>query len=104
MSKARYVVGDDKRELPYEFDLLWDVKSYAQVERIAKYLGDCSDATPEDLIELFQLHEMKVPECLSTCTPIIYVWILPNGTWLSYAPLAHEEPEARRVRIQGWKK
>ena len=51
-------------ELPYMFDLLWDVKTYEQFERIAKFEGDCSDATPSDLVELFQQENLEMPECL----------------------------------------
>jgi hypothetical protein len=52
------------RELPYDFDLHYDVKTMEQVERIAKGEADCSDATPEDLIALFLLHDLPVPACL----------------------------------------
>ena len=51
-------------ELPYVFDLLWDVKTYEQVERIAKFEADCSDADPYDLVELFQKENLEIPECL----------------------------------------
>jgi len=60
-------------ELPYIFDLLWDVKSYEQVERIAKYEGDCSDATPQDLVELFQKEGLEIPECLAAFAPQITI-------------------------------
>lgn len=51
-------------ELPYIFDLLWDVKTYEQVERIAKFEADCSDADPYDLVELFQKENLEIPKCL----------------------------------------
>ena len=55
------------RDLPYVFDLLYDVKTMEQVGRIARYEGDCSDATPLDLYELFMQQGMPVPDCLSDC-------------------------------------
>lgn len=51
-------------KLPYIFDLLWDVKTYEQVERIAKFEATCSDANPYDLVELFQQENLEIPECL----------------------------------------
>jgi len=52
-------------ELPSVFDLLWDVKTMEQVERISRFEGDCSAASPEDLVELFLQEGMAVPDCLS---------------------------------------
>ena len=91
-----------ERELPYDFDLLYDVKTYEQIERIANYEGDCSEASPEDLVDLFQQLKMKVPKCLASFAPRITIWVLPDGSWLPYEPLEHEEPEARKVKLKGW--
>ena len=52
------------RELPYDFDLLHDIKMMYQVEAIAKGEPSCSDATPEDLLELFIAHQLPIPACL----------------------------------------
>jgi len=52
------------RELPYEFDLLYDVKMMYEVESIANGEPSCSDASPEDLVELFIAHKLEMPECL----------------------------------------
>jgi hypothetical protein len=51
-------------ELPYDFDLLYDIKMMHQVEAIAKGEASHSDASPEDLVELFEELNMKLPECL----------------------------------------
>lgn len=91
-----------KRELPYVFDLLWDVKSYEQVERIAKYEGDCSDATPEDLVELFQQENLEIPECLSDFAPQQTIWVCSDGTWITYEPLREEAHTYRKTRIKGF--
>lgn len=88
----------ESRELPYDFDLLWDVKTMEQVERIANYEGDCSEATPEDLVVLFGQCDLPVPECLESFTPIIELWVLPDGEWVDKEPL---DCNARKVRIKG---
>jgi hypothetical protein len=91
-----------EHELPYVFDLLWDVKSYEQVERIAKYEGDCSDASPEDLVELFQQEGMDIPECLADFAPQITIWVCKDGSWLPYEPLYEELHKYRKTKIKGW--
>jgi len=51
-------------ELPYIFDLYWDVKTYEQVDIIARGEPDCSEATPGDLKKLFIDEGMEVPKSL----------------------------------------
>ena len=53
------------KDFPREFDLAYDVKTMEQVERIANYEGDCSDAEPAELADLFQKLGMEVPACLT---------------------------------------
>jgi len=55
---------DDMTKLPYVFDLLYDIKYMYEVESIAKGFPSASDATPEDLVELFERQNMPIPECL----------------------------------------
>ena len=55
--------------LPYDFDLHWDVKDMEQVERIAKEEPDCSDADGYDLYNMFVALEMVVPQCLASFRP-----------------------------------
>ena len=64
--------------LPYDFDLLWDVKTLAEVEIIAAGEGHCSSAKPEDLLALFLDLELEVPECLKPCD---LIFIHTDGTW-----------------------
>ena len=90
-------------ELPYIFDLLWDVKTYEQVERIAKFEGDCSDATPCDLVELFQQENLEIPECLKAFAPVETIWVCHDGTWLYNEPLSEEAHKYRKARIRGFK-
>ena len=77
------------KELPYVFDLLFDVKTLEQVERIAKYEGDCSDATPEELRSLFISEGLDLPECLEgvnrTDTEMLD-WLITNRA------LVHTQP------------
>ena len=90
-------------ELPYVFDLLWDVKTYEQVERIAKFEPDCSDAEPEDLVELFQQENLELPECLKSFACMQTIWICRDGTWLAYEPLSEEAHKYRKTSIIGFK-
>lgn len=91
-------------ELPYDFDLLYDIKHMSEVESIANGGAHASDATPEDLVKLFVAHDLDVPECLKAVKQKMDneqdIWILPNGAWLDYEPLEHEHPESQKVTIQ----
>jgi hypothetical protein len=93
------------RELPYEFDLIFDLKNMSEVESIAK--GDYSHnrATPEKLIELFIDLKLDIPECLQEIHKSKQtIWILPDGTWIDYAPLENEHPDTRKIVISRFKK
>ena len=90
------------RELPYDFDLLYDVKSYAQIESIANYKWDCSDATPEELVLLFQQLELEIPSCLIRFAPIVTVWLECNGCWQSHEPDVDELHKFRKTTVKGW--
>lgn len=59
------------RELPYEFDLLHDIKMMYEVEVIAKEEPSHSDATPEELVDLFREHMIPLPACLASFVPKI---------------------------------
>lgn len=65
-------------DLPYAFDLHWDVKDLEQVERIAAGKPDCSDADPEDLLALFIDLALEVPACLEKFK---LIYIHTDGTW-----------------------
>jgi hypothetical protein len=101
--KHKRLTMSEKERLPYSFDLHYDIKYMSEVEDIAKGNPHSSDATPEDLVELFIELELDVPECLHEAK--IYVenkqtiWILPDGTWIDYEPLEHEYPNTRKVVI-----
>ena len=90
-------------ELPYVFDLLWDVKTYEQVERIAKFEADCSGAEPEDLVELFQQENLEIPECLKSFAPVQTIWVCCDGTWIPREPPQKEAHKYRKTRIIGFK-
>jgi len=87
VSNKKEAVQD--RNLPYSFDLLWDVKTMGQVERIAKFEADCSDADPYDLYELFESEGMEIPECLKGFETES-LWIHENGHWQASKPLPDE--------------
>lgn len=86
--------------LNFQFDLLYDLKMMSEVETIAKGEASHSDASPEDLVELFEQLEEEIPECLSEFKGKQEIWILPDGTWLPYEPLSHEHPEVRKIKIE----
>ena len=65
-------------DLPYAFDLNWDVKDMDDVKRIAAGKSHCSDADPEDLLALFQDLGLEVPECLEKFK---LIYIHTDGTW-----------------------
>lgn len=91
------------RELPYEFDLFFDIKTMQEVEDIATGKPHSSDAEPEELLDLFIKYNLDIPDCLknfkSKKDSEQTIWILPNGTWLDYEPLENEYPNVRKVVI-----
>tara|TARA_Y100001960_G_scaffold333950_1_gene442673 strand:+ start:173 stop:472 length:300 start_codon:yes stop_codon:yes gene_type:complete len=96
-----------EKRLPHDFDLHYDIKYMKEVEAVANDEPHASDATPEDLVELFIAHKMEIPECLRETKEYMdnrqTIWILPDGTWLDYEPLTHEHPEFRKVQISKFK-
>ncbi len=51
--------------LPYEFDLLYDIKTLEQVEWVMEGTGGWTDATPHDLYELFlEYPSLDMPKSL----------------------------------------
>jgi hypothetical protein len=75
-----------ERNLPYEFDLHWDLKTMDDVEKIAKGEAHHSDATIKDLIDLFELMKMSVPDCLNVGYPTETIWLCKDGTWTETEP------------------
>ena len=59
------------RELPYEFDLLYDIKMMYEIEAVAKGEPSQSDATPENLVDLFIAHKLPIPDCLKNVKPTL---------------------------------
>ena len=54
-------------KLPYVFDLLFDIKTMSEIERIANGDSSHSDATSQDLIDLFIELNISIPKCLKSC-------------------------------------
>lgn len=52
------------RELPYEFDLLYDIKMMYEVKAVATGEPTHSDATAEELVDLFEQYHIPKPSCL----------------------------------------
>jgi len=85
------------QDLPYVFDLLWDIKTMATVEKIAKGITQASAAKPIDLYLLFESEGMVIPECLLECKSEI-IYIEANGTWLTEPPLFEEAHRFRKAK------
>ena len=78
-------------KLPYEFDLLYDIKTLEQAYRVMKELPDCSDADPEDVYELLVKYDLPVPDWYVAPTPEQPVaWLDGNGSYLTYKPTFSE--------------
>lgn len=58
-------------KLPYDFDLLYDVKSMRDVEDIAAGRPSRCEVTREELIALFKRLDMHVPSCLQLDPPVL---------------------------------
>lgn len=84
----------DMTPLPYEFDLLYDIKCMYEVEMVCE--GKCpagTHATPEDLLDMFISHKMEIPEFLSSAAKPRKndsIWIHIDGTWTLDKPLYDE--------------
>ena len=60
-------------ELPYVFDLLYDIKTMKDVEKVAKGWPIATKATPEDLVSLFLSEGIELPEYLKGVRPAGWV-------------------------------
>lgn len=69
------------KELPYTFDLFYDIKTMDDVKKIAYGEPHCSDATPEDLVTLFIDLGLPVPDCLNGVMPNMDIYVYPDGIW-----------------------
>jgi len=95
----------DMTPLPYSFDLLHDIKHMYEVEMVCKGQHPAgTDATPEDLLEMFIDHKLEIPEYLEeACKGYnkgeTVIWVCNNGTWLTYQPLPDEIHNYVRTKI-----
>jgi hypothetical protein len=85
--------------LPYDFDLLYDIKTMQEIEAIANDEGSHSDASPDDLVTLFKDNDLPVPDCLSAYHGNTTIWIKDDGTWSALTPEKDNEQEYREVKI-----
>ncbi len=87
-------MSDDMTRLPYDFDLLYDIKYMYQVERVCKGLPTGSSATPRELRELFIDLEMELPDFLiEACKGYPEektIWVCNDGSWITYEPCYEE--------------
>ena len=89
----------NNKKLHSDFDLLYDLKQMDEVERIARGESTHSDASPEDLVDLFTELRIEVPECLKSVTGTTIIWVLDDGTWLSEEPNKLSKDKYQKVKI-----
>ena len=89
----------DMRQLPYEFDLLYDIKYMYEVEKIANDEPSHSDASASDLVELFIKLRMELPKCLVGTLVKTPVWLCNDGTWSFIEPLFDEQHKYMKAVI-----
>ena len=88
-------------KLPYDFDLLFDIKSVEELHQIL--LEDALDILHDqgDLEELMDAYAIPFPEGYNRITktgfPIV-VWIDNNGGYLTYSPTHEESDKYQRMR------
>jgi len=78
-------INKNELKLPYDFDLLFDIKTYEQVEEVVA--GEYwDDVTPEQLKTLFIRTNTPVPNCLKNTQILMDIYIFPNGTYSRTKP------------------
>ena len=85
-------------KLPYDFDLLFDIKSVEELHRIL--LEDSRD-TLYDQGELMDICSISFPEGYIRINKTVFprvVWIDNNGGYLTYAPTQEESVKYQRMR------
>lgn len=92
----------DSQKLHPDFDLLYDVKTMADVETIAKGEAHCSDADPEELATLFKDLKLPLPDCLSEFKGYTTIWVCNDGSWSTIEPLCEEAYKYRKTKISSF--
>ncbi len=89
-------------DLPYEFDLLYDVKSIEELYSVFKGELHCTNAENWELEELCKIYAIPLPASykpsLKEGFPTI-VWISNNGYYQNYAPTYEEKHKFQRMKI-----
>jgi hypothetical protein len=87
--------------LPYEFDLMWDIKTVEELYDILKGEPHCTDFDAWELVETMQKYYIPLPNDydspLKNGFPTI-VWIDANGNYNDYAPMKEEEHKFQKMR------
>jgi hypothetical protein len=77
------------KKLPYEFDLLWDIKTFEQLHDILNGGMHCTHVDESDLVELMQEMDIPLPEDYKPSFKLDFpseIWIDNNGGYLTYKP------------------
>lgn len=92
-------------ELPYEFDLLYDVKSVQELHSILKGEPHRTSATIQELCELMDKYNMPIPFGRGLRLkqkgkfPSV-VWIDNNGGYRIFPPCTEERHNFQRMRVE----
>lgn len=80
------------KPLPYDFDLLYDIKYEEQLFGILRGGPHCTDID-SDIFDLIEVHNIELPEdCKKFCNPIKpFAWLDGNGGYITYPPLPSDE-------------
>ncbi len=88
-------------KLPYEFDLLHDIKTVEELHRVLNGEPHCTDAKPWELEELCEQFSIPLPEGYSKHLKKGFpttVWIDDNGCYQDWAPTVEEAHRFQRMR------
>ena len=89
------------KRLPYEFDLLYDIKYTEQLEIVLRGEPFAYEVDLVDLEESMVKHKIPFPIWYERCTspdfPTV-VWIDKNGGYITYPPEESEKDQYKRMR------
>lgn len=95
---------NDMTKLHSDFDLIYDLKYMYEVEMVCDGLSPAgTDASPEDLYEMFVDHKMEIPEYLKNAVGVkvneTEVWISIDRTWSFHEPLFDEKHKFVKTKM-----
>ena len=89
------------KNLHSSFDLLYDMKTMDDVEKVANGESHCFNTSIEEVADTFLSLGIELPNCLSRFKGTETIWLCSDGTWSKDEPTAEEEEKHKfkRTRI-----